>query len=239
VSLLALLVGALLLITAGWIFIVALRGLVVVARIIRQPTIAVARIAAGPVEIAGTLVPSGDPIMSASGSNCVAVTTKVTCRRGRGKGSTTVSTPTSIRYADARLTDATGSCRIDLACAAIVGQRRKSDFVERYDVPHEPWLLEMLAPEADNFEIEETIIPVGVQVLVSGEAAETDVRVDGSAYRENAVEWKVSGRPDRLLVASVGGQARLLFVTALPALLLLSIAGYLAFVALVSIAAMT
>lgn len=43
--------------------------------------------------------------------------------------------------------------------------------------------------------------------------------------------------PDRLLVASVGGRTRLLFVSALPAALLLLIAGYLAVLGLPSIAA--
>lgn len=206
-----------------YFFAKALSGLSVAARVLRQPTIPTSKIATGPVEVRGTVAPIGEVVTSLEGTPCVAVKTIVTSRRGTGKNSKVLSTETRVRVVPARVTDASGTCRLDLDLSAIVGPRRAAQAIGTFEMPSHDWLQQMMAAEADNFDVEETIVPVGSNVLVSGDATETDARLDvqSDAYRGASLEWKIEGRAERLLVISVGSQMRLVAVTVLPAVLLL------------------
>ena len=222
----ALLLACGLFVLAFFLLRAGVRGLAIAKRVIGQPTIPVARIAEGPVEVAGRVVPIGDPVMSASGQRCVAVKTTISGRRGTGKKSTSKGQNTALRVAPSRLTDRTGTCRLDLESCELVGAQLTSEAINPIQLVEEPWAFGLVPADSDNITIEETLVPEGALVLVSGEAAMPEPAPGGGGYRDATIEWQVSGTPQRLLVMSVGSQGRLLARALVPAILILGAGTY-------------
>lgn len=203
----------------------AIRTFSVAGRFLRRPTLRVSELREGPVELAGKVVAVGEALVSLSGHRCVAVTTIVSGQSRSGDDSTGTGSRTRQLVVPARLTDATGHCRLDLGLSDYDGERWLSKTITEAELPHVPWL-DLVPPGSTEVTIEERIVPEGATVLVSGDAAqETN---DTTAYREGkATEWVISGTAQELLLLSVGGQTRLLARTLGVATFLLAVAGYL------------
>jgi hypothetical protein len=226
--LLALLLGGLAFIAALVLFVKAVRGLQIAARVAKQPTVSVAAIAEGPVEISGTVSAVGDPLVSLSGERCVAAKTIVMGRKGTGKNSSSTGRGQILRKVPCRLTDRTGVCRLDLESSEIVGERMISKAIDVGSLPNEPWLLELVPEGSDNVTIEETVVTDGALVLASGEGEQPEIVPGGGGYRGGAMEWKVTGKPHRLLLLCAFGQTRLLLSSVVPALAMFGCSVYLA-----------
>ncbi|HEX7666559.1 MAG TPA: hypothetical protein VF407_18660 [Polyangiaceae bacterium] len=184
-------------------------GFDVVMRLLRRPTLAVSALHEGPVEVSGKISAATEPLGSLTGHRCIAVTRTVDGRRGTGKHSKPMGTTTTSRSVPALLTDATGTCRLDLDLSQIVGQR----WTTHLDAGSFDSLPSGLVPPgSDNVDIEEVIVPEGATVLASGDATEEMREADG--YRDDrTTQWVLAGTADQLLLLSVGGQGWLLTKT--------------------------
>ena len=222
------LLGALMAILGLMLALKAVRGVSIIARLLRRPTSPVARLQDGPVEVVGKVTAIGEPLLSISGHRCVAVKTTVNgCSRSGPKDTdpTTTGTKTSQRVVPVRLVDATGACRLDLDLAELVGERWVSKPVTDAVLANASFV-ELVPPGSNEVTIEEHIIPEGATVLVSGDASQAP-REPG--YRDgNPTEWVISGTAEDLLVLSIGGQTRLIAKTVAIGSLAFGIGAYLA-----------
>lgn len=222
------LLGALLVVMGIVLAIKAVRGVSIIARLLRRPTSPVGRLEEGPVEVYGKVTAIGEPLVSISGQRCVAMKTTVTGRltpEGTTNHTTTTGSNTAQRVVAARLVDATGACRLDLDVAEFAGERWVSKPVGEATLAHVSWA-DLVPPRSAEVTIEEHIIPEGATVLVSGDASQAP-REPG--YRGgDPTEWVISGTAEDLLIVSIGGQARLIAKTVAFASLVLGIGAYLA-----------
>ncbi len=219
----SLLLGALLVITGAGLSIKALRGMSIVGRLLRRPTVAVSRLREGPVEVSGKVMPVGEALLSLSGHRCVAVKTTVSGWSG-GEDSSSKGSKTAQRVVPTRLVDATGECKIDLEQSAIVGERWHSRTITENELAYVPWI-DLVPSGSTEVTVEELIIPEGATVLVSGDASPSAKQ---PGYREGAgEEWSISGSPEHLLVVSIDGQARMIGRTVVLATLVLAAGAYL------------
>lgn len=185
-------------------------GVSVILRLLSRPTLTVAQLHEGPVEISGKVKAAGDALLSLSGHHCIALTRTVSGTSGTGKYATSRGTTTSRKVVPARLTDATGDCRVDLDLSDVVGERWKTE-VSGGQLMLLP--AELVPSGSDRVTIEEVIVPEDAVVLVSGDAKE--VALPPESYRGGlASEWILSGTADQLLLLSVGGQTSLIARTA-------------------------
>ena len=219
-----LLLGVVLVIVGLGLSIKSFRGMAIVGRLLRQPTVSVSRLHEGPVEVSGKVMPVGEPLLSLSGHRCVAVKTTVSGQFGTGEDSSSKGSKTVQRVVPARLVDATGACRLDLDLSEVVGERWHSETVKEGMLAHVPWV-DLVPAGSTEVTIEELIVPEGATVLVSGDAA---LAAKPPGYREGAgEEWLISGTAEHLLLMSIGGQARLIAKTVGMATVVLATGAYL------------
>ena len=215
----ALVAAGLVLLIAALVVRSGIRGLAVVRALLATPTSTVSSLVPGVVELTGVLRARGPEVTGLSGEAGVVVHLHISWRKPSGKSTTEVGTHRMVRACAAVLDDATGTCRLDLAEATLVGAFREGDGILVADlVAFDPALEEIVPATATTALVRETILVDGARVLVRGEARAETMTV-AAAYRGASREAFVVGssETDHLLVAS-GGQARLVLRALVPAL---------------------
>lgn len=233
-SILNLLLGASMLVIGVGLAIRAGRGTTVVARLLRRPTLPLARLRHGPVEVSGTVMAEGEPLLSLSGQRCVAVKTTVRGRSASGTSSGSQAPNTVQLVVPTRLVDATGDCRLDLDLAEIVGERWESKELDEAELGRVAGGA-LVSGGSAEITIEEEIIPEGRTVIVSGDASD-EARFLRNERDGKAEQWVLSGTEDHLLVIALGGQTRLVAKSVALATLVFVVAAYLTAVGALTVA---
>jgi hypothetical protein len=197
-------------------------------RVLRQPTLAIASLAPGPAEVAGTLRLVGPAQQTLDGAPAIAVRTTVSYTYR--SGSKTYAGPVvldELTATDAEISDATGTCSVDTTALMLIGERRRRWFAAQELQEKEPALWARLSfsdRSVVRVDLEQTWVPDGAQGLVSGEA-ETAGTEASDDYRGTRTRYRIVSTVDRPVILSAYPEAQARRVLLRPAWMFAMLAG--------------
>lgn len=201
---------------SGWFLVTWVAHRAIVRRIEAQPTVRVADVSAGPVEIAGRLTVAGEPLRAIDGAEVAAFKRKIKAA-AEGDDASRLIERVMTSSAELEVEDESGACILELDRMILLGPTAtytpKPD--ECREKHPEVWAIVTAAAEdlkVTSVCIEETVLPNGATGFISGEASPSD-RVDpsgGGGYRGGARRLKVTGSDARPLIAAAWPEAEVL-----------------------------
>lgn len=192
--------------------VTANRGAASVRRLRRRPTQAVATIAAGPVELAGKVQSSGEPVLSLYGARCVVVRMRASAVIRQGQKQTRVlgAVVEEFDVAPAELTDASGTVPLDLTRQVLVAPvfDYTLDPTRFAELRPASWA-QLSAREKRNIEevrVSEWMVEEGASIFISG-TAHPGAPSAGAGYRDGRPGFVVGSEAELPLIVSTHAEA--------------------------------